>query len=382
MAMLYDDREWHELSAECRRDTAAMDCLAGQAEAAAVLPLLSVTQKRHALPPEATRNDYVSIGPYWWPDPERADGVPWIRRDGEVNPQYREYDNERLKLFCGRTALLLLASRVLERPELAAAAGAGLRHWFLAPATRMKPHLEYAQGVPGRSQGRCYGIIEARELIYVFALLAPVAADTRLTAAEWAGLQEWVVAFLDWLLNSPLGREECATLNNHAVAYDNLVAGLAVFSGQPDLAREHLARHLPQRLEQLAEDGSLPLELARTNSKSYSVFCLQALFQEALQARAFGQEVFRQRNSRGATLELAWEWLRPRLEPESPWPWPQISPYSIENTAGIYALAYRMNGRDADLEVARRRQRWPWERFVPAGLMGALAATGTASDGA
>jgi len=179
-----------------------------------------------------------------------------------------------------------------------------------------------------------------------------------------------------------LGREECATLNNHAVAYDNLVAGLAVFSGQPDLAREHLARYLPQRLEQLAEDGSLPLELARTNSKSYSVFCLQALFQEALQARAFGREVFRQRNSRGATLELAWEWLRPRLEPESPWPWPQISPYSIENTAGIYALAYRMNGRDADLEAARRRQRWPWERFVPAGLIGALAATGKASDGA
>lgn len=383
MTMLYDDQEWRELMAECRLNATARDCLARQAETAAARPLHTVTQKRHALPPGATRNDYVSIGPYWWPDPERADGLPWIRRDGEVNPQYREYDNERLKSFCSRTALLLLASRVLERPELAAAAGAGLRHWFLMSATRMNPHLEYAQGVPGRSHGRGFGIIEARELIYVFALLEPVAAETRLTAAEWAGLLEWVREFLGWLLSSTLGRDECTTLNNHAVAYDNLVAGLALFSGQPDLAREHLAKCLPLRLEQLAEDGSLPLELARTNSKSYSVFCLQALFQEALQARAFGLEVFRQRNSRGASLELAWQWLRPWLEPEAPWPWPQITPYPIESTAGIYALAHRLNGCEADLELARRRQRWPWERFVPAGLLGALAPDGTAvRDGA
>jgi len=31
-------------------------------------------------------HDYFSYGPYWWPDPAKPDGLPYIRRDGEVNP--------------------------------------------------------------------------------------------------------------------------------------------------------------------------------------------------------------------------------------------------------------------------------------------------------
>ncbi len=26
----------------------------------------------------------MSVGPYWWPDPSKPDGLPYIRRDGEV----------------------------------------------------------------------------------------------------------------------------------------------------------------------------------------------------------------------------------------------------------------------------------------------------------
>ena len=27
-----------------------------------------------------------SVGPYWWPDPSKPDGLPYIRKDGHKNP--------------------------------------------------------------------------------------------------------------------------------------------------------------------------------------------------------------------------------------------------------------------------------------------------------
>src|SRR3954465_11347972 len=32
------------------------------------------------------KHDYFTYGPYWWPDPTKPDGLPYIRRDGDVNP--------------------------------------------------------------------------------------------------------------------------------------------------------------------------------------------------------------------------------------------------------------------------------------------------------
>ena len=41
----------------------------------------SVTYK-DMVPPGGTKNDYMSQGPYWWPDTTKPDGLPFIRRDG------------------------------------------------------------------------------------------------------------------------------------------------------------------------------------------------------------------------------------------------------------------------------------------------------------
>ena len=72
-----------------RRGTGASDDIArriiAQADAALDAPLRSVTDKV-VDPPSGNRHDYQSIGIYWWPDPAQADGLPWVRRDGERNP--------------------------------------------------------------------------------------------------------------------------------------------------------------------------------------------------------------------------------------------------------------------------------------------------------
>lgn len=51
---------------------------------------LTVTAKKQ-LPPSGDRRDYMSLSPYWWPDPEKPDGLPYIRRDGERNPEVYDF---------------------------------------------------------------------------------------------------------------------------------------------------------------------------------------------------------------------------------------------------------------------------------------------------
>ena len=36
--------------------------------------------------PSGNIHDYTSMGPYWWPNPDTPDGLPWVRRDCQHNP--------------------------------------------------------------------------------------------------------------------------------------------------------------------------------------------------------------------------------------------------------------------------------------------------------
>lgn len=53
---------------------------------------------KNQIPLSGNLHDYLSIAPYWWPNPNTVDGLPWIRKDGEVNPLTRgnNTDEERL----------------------------------------------------------------------------------------------------------------------------------------------------------------------------------------------------------------------------------------------------------------------------------------------
>lgn len=64
--------------------------LENEAEMALKSGPFSVVHKKQ-LPPSGDIHDYTSMGPYWWPDPEKEDGLPYIRRDGEINPEFYDY---------------------------------------------------------------------------------------------------------------------------------------------------------------------------------------------------------------------------------------------------------------------------------------------------
>ena len=52
---------------------------------------LTIVNKPKA-PSAIDKHDYVSLAPYWWPDPDKPDGLPYIHKDGQTNPEHNQYD--------------------------------------------------------------------------------------------------------------------------------------------------------------------------------------------------------------------------------------------------------------------------------------------------
>ena len=62
-------------------------------------------------PPTDDKHDYLSISRYWWPDPTKEQGLPWMRKDGITNPetQTNAVDRKRLGLMGNGVRTLSLA---------------------------------------------------------------------------------------------------------------------------------------------------------------------------------------------------------------------------------------------------------------------------------
>jgi len=175
----------------------------------------SVMDKKFA-PPSGDQHDYMSLGPYWWPDPNKPDGLPYIRRDGEVNPETQAYDRKPLGQMTSAVETLALAYYLTAHQPYAEHAARLLRVWFLDEATRMNPHLEYGQAIPGRTEGRGIGIIDTAQLSRLVDAVGMLAASPAWTGADQEGLEAWFRQYLAWLRESKHGRDEDRTTNNHA----------------------------------------------------------------------------------------------------------------------------------------------------------------------
>ena len=180
------------------------------AERALALGPFSVMQKARVAP-SGDKHDFLTLAPYWWPDPTKPGGLPYIRRDGEVNPESkRDTDDGPFAQMATTVTTLAAAFRETRDERFAARAALLLRVWFLDPPTRMNPNLDYGQGVPGRNTGRGEGIIATRRLVDIVDAARLLAGSPSWTARDRERFQAWCAAYATWLQTSRNGREESA----------------------------------------------------------------------------------------------------------------------------------------------------------------------------
>jgi hypothetical protein len=318
----------------------ALEALKRDADRALNETPLSVVSKT-AVPPGGDKHDYMSQAPYFWPNPATSNGLPYIRRDGERNPEINKiHDHHDILAMPQTVETLALAYYYTGNEAFAAKAAEMLRVWFLDPATRMNPNFKYAQAVPGVNDGRGTGLIESRGLVYVVDAVGLLAGSKAWTPADQQGLQQWFTDFLDWMEHSKNGRAEAAAKNNHGTFYDIQTASFAFFLGKTEEATQRLQDVRTRRIAvQIEPDGREPLELVRTKAWSYSVANLSGLMMLAELGDNVGLDLWHYETPDGRGIRQALDFLAPFALGEKNWPYQQIGGWTPQQLYPLLRLA-------------------------------------------
>ncbi len=341
----------------------AYAALIKRADAALAGPTYTVVDKART-PPSGDKHDYISMGPYWWPDPTKPNGEPYVRRDGEFNPERstNAFDVSDLDAMSASVEALSLAYWFTDDARYATKAAQLLRVWFLDPATRMNPNTRYAQGVPGRTTGRAEGVLDTYRLLRVIEGVGLLAPSKALSDTDQKSLERWFADYASWMRTDPNGREEQAAANNHGIWFDYQLAGFSLFARQDAVARQVVAEAGARRIAaQVAPNGSLPLELQRTRALHYSYFALEALVGTAQFGRCVGLDLWRYQTADGRGLRAAFDFLAPYVGQEASFPYPELKPEDASSEAlPLFAAAATAYGDKALVGKAEAlAQRYP-----------------------
>ena len=340
-----------QLAAGDERIAPSMALLRAEADHLLKLTPASVMDKTRTAA-SGDKHDYFSFAPYWWPNPKKADGLPYIRDDGRVNPDSkRGTDSGAFSRTCNAVETLGLAYWFTRDERYAQKAASLTRTWFLDAATRMNPSLEYAQAIPGINNGRGIGILEARHLSNLVDGLALIASSPAWSAADSTAMTAWLTTYYVWVTTSKNGREEAVAENNHGSWYDVQVVALALNLGRTADAKKILAQATTKRIQrQIEPDGRQPLELARTKSLDYSCFNLEALVRLACLGESVGIDLWSFSTPDGRNLRAALRLVAPYADPEKKWPKEDIKATDRARILPLLVEALR-HGPDASLSA-------------------------------
>ena len=301
--------------------------------------LYSVMNKKK-VPPSGDKHDYMSQAPYWWADTTKPDGLPYIRRDGERNPEYYDLsDSEEMDYIINDTEILALAFYFTKDERYAAHAARLLKTWFLEPETLQNPNLNFGQGIPGINTGRGIGIIETRSFPRLIDATILLQESKNWSKEDHQSLKKWFAAYLSWLTESPLGKDEADEHNNHGTYYDVQIMAYALFTDQPELAKKQIEVAKSRIQSQMKPDGSQPFELERTVSWGYTNMNLAGFFKIARLAENVKNNLWNYETTDGKGLQKSLQWLIPYLKNEKVWEYKQIKEKKYDDTLWLLKMA-------------------------------------------
>lgn len=291
---------------------------------------VSVMEKTN-VPPSGDKHDYMSLAPYFWPNPDTKDGLPYIRKDGQTNPEVKDYkDKEYMPRLCGDVHTLALAWYFSGEPKYAAHAAQLIRVWFLDTATRMNPNLNFGQAIKGKTEGRGAGMIDTRHFVKLIDAIGLLQGSKSWQVKDEEGMKEWFRQFLQWMQTSKNGIDELNAANNHGAWYDAQRLSMALFIGDNELANKVVLNAAGRLDKQLDDNGYFPEELERTISLHYTSFVMEAFFNIAEMSLHTNHNLWTMVTPSGKSLQKAFEVLHPYLTKEKEWPHQQIKPFDSE----------------------------------------------------
>jgi len=290
-------------------------------------------------------HDFYSEGDYWWPDPSNPDG-PYIRRDGESNPNAFLAHRKSMLRLAEVTATLASAYRLTGESKFAAATLAHLRAWFVDEDTRMNPNLLYGQAIQGRHTGRSIGIIDTLHLIEVARAAKVIENNENVDYQIIKSVKDWFAEYLNWLNTHPYGLKEKQHPNNHGVCWSLQAAVFADLVGdneQLEWVREEFKSNYLRVM--MDKKGGFPAELKRTKPYGYSLFVLDAMSGIAQVASTKDDNLWSFELPDGRGMRLAMQFMFPYIKDKSSWPYAEDIQYwqhwPVRHSSLLFAgLAY------------------------------------------
>jgi hypothetical protein len=288
-------------------------------------------------------HDFYSEGDYWWPDPKNPGG-PYIRKDGFSNPANFNAHREAMIRLSLIVPALTAAWVLTRQKKYSDHAARHLQAWFVDSETRMNPNLQYAQAIFGVSKGRGIGIIDTLHLVEV--ARAATLLDRGSALHDGTEVRRWFAEYLQWMRTSKNGQEERDAKNNHGTCWVLQAGEFARFTGNSDVMQwcQDCFRTTLVPM-QIAPDGSLPLELARTKPYSYSLFDMDVLCGIAQSLSTPHDNLWGFSTPDGRSLKKMMEFLFPFIDDKSRWPYAHDvehwDDFPVRNPALLFSgLAY------------------------------------------
>ncbi len=294
----------------------------------------SVTDKR-SLPPSGNIHDYWHPAPYWWPNPKKKDGLPYIWRDGKrvpgtrlYEPESDKYDRTRIQRVFDDSITLALAWFFTGEKKYAEHGASVFQRFFINPETRMSPHLKYAQVRMGhkKNNGTSRGIIETKDMYFYLDAVRILYSAGAINHESLNDFKAWLSNYLHWFIQSPQGKEERIAVNNHGIYYDLQVAAIADFLNEESLLFETIVRAQSRIAMQFTFDGSQPEEQKRQTSKHYCFYNMQGWIYMAEIASRWGTDLLSYQATNGASLIKGVQWLMSQIGGK--WPFKQIDDFN------------------------------------------------------
>lgn len=324
-------------------------------------PDYSVVNKK-TIPPGNTKHDYMSLSVYNWPNPNTPDGLPYITRDGYINPEIEDYDHPSLNRMVAAVDTLIHAYVIGGNQAYANKALQLVRSWFINPSTRMNPNMLYAQYIPGNGgfdrperypavyvtgiegQGVYVafgGVIEGTRFVSLVDSLTLMNDDPIWKEDDKNALRSWFRDYLMWLLESQHGKDEASCHNNHGSWYCTQVVSYAIYCGEKDIAESFLRNNVPARIaKQIEPNGSFPEELVRADCYHYTEYVLAGFINLALLADSMDIDLWNFETKDGRGIKKAIDWIMPYFTKQELWNYRTILPISSQFPSMVPILYY------------------------------------------